>query len=123
MTFAFSELSVSEIDWAPCSATLTVAEPMASEPLICWKPEMSPRWPWAIAKVDASSAAPATLRPELTRFCALVSDCCVRLRVSRAASALLLVLTENGIWKLHFLDGFGVFFRRRRSYDARMIGQ
>src|SRR5882724_3325515 len=94
-TFALIWFSVSEIDCAPCRATLTVALPRASELLIDWKPAMSPRWPWAIAKVEASSAAPATLRPELMRFCVVVSDCCVRLRVSRAASALVFVLTEK----------------------------
>src|SRR5260370_39710850 len=89
--------SVSEIVCAPLRATLMNAVPRARELLIAWKPAMSPRCPWAMAKVDASSAAPATLRPELTRFCVLVSDCWVWLRVSRAASELVLVLTENDI--------------------------
>jgi len=45
-TFALIWFSVSEIDCAPCRATLTVALPRASELLIDWKPAMSPRWPW-----------------------------------------------------------------------------
>src|ERR1700738_2041636 len=101
MIFALGEFSVSEIDVAPCRATATVALPMASELLTCWKPAMSPRWPWAMAKVEASSAAPETLRPVLTRFCVLVRDCWVRLRLSRAARALLLVVTEKLTEFLH----------------------
>src|SRR6185437_1992402 len=56
-----------------------------------------PRWFWAMAKVEPSSLAEATLRPLLIAFCVVVSSDCVALRYCSATSAPVFVLTLKDI--------------------------
>ena len=76
-------------------ATLVVAWPKEIASDTALKPAMSARRPWAMAKVEASSLALATFRPELIRPWADSSALLVALRVWMAAKAAALVLTEN----------------------------